>query len=155
MEGFELEEVKREVSVKELDEAVKKLSALRKEHDELKTKASDKWAQCEEAEAKLLELLEASGKKSYDVDGVARVTLVSKTSITVPKDLEQKKKLFEWIKNRFGDDGLLAYQTVNFQSLNSLYNKTIEEVIERGTEIDVSAFGLPSVYKTLQVRSKK
>ena len=93
MEGFELEEVKREVSVKELDDAVKKLSALRKEHDELKTKASDKWAQCEEAEAKLLELLEASGKKSYDVDGVARVTLVSKTSITDVPRLEECKSL--------------------------------------------------------------
>ena len=79
---------------------------------------------------------------------------MKRSRLYVPKDLEQKKKLFEWIKNRFGDDGLLAYQTVNFQSLNSLYNKTIEEVIERGTEIDVSAFGLPSVYKTLQVRSK-
>lgn len=154
MEGFELEEVKRVVTTQELDDAVKTLSALRKEHDELKSKASEKWEQCEEAEAKLLELLEASGKKSYDVDGVARVTLVSKTSITVPKDLEQKKKLFEWIKNRFGADGLLAYQTVNFQSLNSLYNKTIEEVSERGTDIDVSAFGLPSVHKTLQVRRK-
>lgn len=154
MEGFELEEVKREVTTQELDDAVKTLSALRKEHDELKSKASEKWEQCEEAEAKLLELLEASGKKTYGVDGVGKVTLVSKTSITVPKDLEQKKKVFEWIKEKFGDDGLLAYQTINFQSLNSLYNKTIEEAMERGTEIDVSAFGLPSVYKTLQLRSK-
>lgn len=149
MEGFELETVKREVSVQELDEAVKTLTTLRKEHDELKSKASDKWAQCEGAEAKLLELLEASGKKTYEVDGVARVTLVSKTTISTPKDLEDKKKLFQWIENKYGADGLLAYQSVNYQSLNSLYNKAIEEQNE-----DVSAFGLPSVHKTLQVRSK-
>lgn len=154
MEGFELEEVKREVSVQELDEVVKELSKLRKEHEEIKAKASDVWAKCEAQEAKLMDLLEASGKKSYEVDGVARVTLVSKTSITTPKSLDEKKRLFDWIKQQYGEEGLLAYQTVNFQSLNSLYNKTIETMIESGNPMDVSAFGLPSVHKTLQVRSK-
>lgn len=154
MEGFELETVKREVSVQELDETVKELSKLRKEHEEMKAKTSDLWAKCEKQEAKLMELLEASDKKSYEVDGVARVTLVSKTSVTVPKSAEDKKRLFDWIEKKFGADGLLAYQTLNFQSLNSLYNKTIEELMETGNPVDVSAFGLPSVYKTLQVRSK-
>jgi hypothetical protein len=150
--SFELP--KREVSVNELDALVKQLKESRQQYDLAKAISSEKYSICEELEKKLIDLLNESGKSVYEVEGCARVTVVSKTQVTTPKTIEAKEALFNWIENHMGKDARLAYQTINYQSLNSLYNKELERALESGEEINIPGLDLPMVVKSLQVRSR-
>ena len=151
--GFELEQT-REVTTAELDDLVKALKQARNDYDLASSISSEKHEAVKELELKLIDLLTAAGKSSYEVDNIARVTVVSKTQVTVPKTIEQKEQLFTWLKDKYGVDGMLAYQTINYQSLNSMYNKELEAAIDGGYLLDIPGLDLPQVVRTLQVRSK-
>jgi hypothetical protein len=145
----------REVTTAELDELVISLKAARNEYDIAKTISSDRGVVVDELENKLVELLVAANKKSYEVDGVARVTVVNRTSVTTPKTPEEKEALFAFLEKKFGREGLIAYQSVNSMTLNSLYNKEYEEAIEKGLEFEMGAvLAMPTITRKLQVRSK-
>lgn len=150
--GFELE--RRDVTTTELDLLVKELKQARDDYDLASTISSEKHAVVKELEMKLIDLLTAAGKSSYEVDNVARVTVVSKTQVTVPKTIEQKEQLFGWLKDRYGEEGALAYQTINYQSLNSLYNKELEMAVDGGYQLEIPGLELPQLVRTLQVRSR-
>lgn len=151
--GFELET--REVTTAELDELVISLKTARNEYDIAKTISSDKNAVVEELENKLVELLVAANKKTYEVDGVARVTVVNRTSVTTPKTPEEKEALFAFLEKKFGRDGLIAYQSVNSMTLNSLYNKEYEEAIDKEIDFEMgTVLAMPTITRKLQVRSK-
>ena len=150
--SFELE--RRLVSVQELDSLVIELKDARISYDLAKAISTGKHELVEELEMKLIEVLTEAGKSVYEVEGCARVTIVSKTQVTTPKTLEQKELFFNWVESKLGKEGLLAYQTVNYQSLNSLYNKELEKALETGLDFTVPGLDLPMVVRTLQVRSK-
>ena len=145
---------KREVSTKELDELVKTLKTARAEYDAAKAISNEKNEVVDELEKKLVALLSEAGKTVYEVEGCARVTIVSKTQVTTPKTIEAKESLFNWIEEKHGKDARLAYQTINYQSLNSLYNKELEAAVARGEDINIPGLDLPMVVKSLQLRSK-
>lgn len=152
-EGFELE--KREVSTKELDELVIQLKAARDEYETASRISSEKNAICEKLEESLVDLLVMLGKNSYEVDKVARVTVVNRTSVTTPKTIEEKEKLFAFLEKKFGREGLIAYQSVNSMTLNSLYNKEMSEAVEKKIEFEMgSVLAMPTITRKLQVRSK-
>lgn len=151
--GFELET--REVTTAELDELVVSMKNARSEYDVAKAIASEKNAILEDLENKLVELLVAANKKSYEVDGVARVTVVNRTSVTTPKTIQEKEALFAFLEKKFGREGLIAYQSVNSMTLNSLYNKEYEEAIEKGLDFEMgNVLAMPTITRKLQVRSK-
>jgi hypothetical protein len=151
--GFELEQV-REVTTQELDEAVTALAQARKLYQEASAISDDRHAEVKKLEGKLIELLTYANKTSYIVDKVAQVTVVSKAQVTTPKTLDQKKEFFEWLRQKYGDDGLLAYQTINSNTLNSLYNAEMAKALEKGEEFTVKGLDLPMVVRSLQVRSR-
>lgn len=150
--GFELE--RKEVTTSELDDLVTNLKKARDEYDLASTISSEKHSAVKELELRLIDLLTAAGKSSYEVDNVARVTVVSKTQVTVPKTIEQKEQLFNWLRERYGAEGALAYQTINYQSLNSLYNKELEMAVDNGYQLEIPGLELPQLVRTLQVRSR-
>jgi uncharacterized protein YfbU (UPF0304 family) len=146
---------KRLVSVNELDTLVRDLKEARKDYDMAKIVSNGKSYIVDELENKLIELLAEAGKTVYEVEGCARVTIVSKTQVTTPKTIENKELLFKWIENRMGKEALTAYQSINYQSLNSLYNKEMEETLGLGKEwLGIDGLDLPMSVKTLQMRSK-
>lgn len=143
-----------EVSITELESTITALTEARKDYDMAKTIASEKNKVVDELEIKLIEMLEAVGKDVY-VGNSARVTVVSKLQVTTPKSPEDKQKFFEWLKAKHGEETMWAYATVNHNSLNSLYNKEVEEAQLRGSLANVEGIEAPTLRKTLQVRVGK
>jgi len=143
-----------EVSITELESTITALTEARKDYDMAKTIASEKNKVVDELEIKLIEMLEAVGKDVY-VGNSARVTVVSKLQVTTPKSPEDKQKFFEWLKSKHGEETMWAYATVNHNSLNSLYNKEVEEAQLRGSLANVEGIEAPTLRKTLQVRVGK
>ena len=151
--GFELET--REVTTAELDEAVLQFKLAKEEHEKASAISSEKHEEAEKCKNKLIDLLSAAGKTSYIVENVALITVSLKTQVTTPKSIEDKEKFFALVEKRLGRDGMVAYQTVNYNSLNSLYNTAMKEAIDKGEAWNgVDGIELPTVVKTLSMRAR-
>lgn len=151
--GFELET--KEVTTQELDEAVIAYKLAKDEYDKASAVSSEKNSDAEKKKQNLLDLLTAAGKSSYIVENVALISVSLKTQVTTPKTIEQKEQLFKWVENRLGREALIAYQTVNYQSLNSLYNSEMKEALEKGEEWNgIDGLDMPTVVKTLSMRAR-
>lgn len=149
---FELERV--EVTTAELDDATKAYKLAKEAHDAASAISTEKHEEAEKCKNKLIDLLTAAGKSSYIVEDVALITVSLKTQVTTPKTIGQKEEFFKWVEERLGREGLLAYQTVNYNSLNSLYNTAMKEAIDKGEEFSVPGLELPTVVKTLSMRAR-
>ena len=143
-----------DVSTAELDLLVKRLKEARMEYDQAKAISAEKSGKVDDLERELIALLDRAGKTLYEAEGVGRVTLVSKLAVTTPKDLADKEALFNWLESSFGKEGQLAYLTINYQTLNSLYNQQVKEAAERGESFQMPGIGLPTSTTTLQFRSR-
>lgn len=151
--GFELE--KREVTTAELDEAVTAYKLAKEEYEKADAVSSEKHKEAEKCKGKLLDLLTAADKSSYIVENVALVSVSLKTQVTTPKTIDEKERFFKWVENKLGREGLLAYQTVNYQSLNSLYNTAMKEALDKGEEWNgIDGLEMPTVVKTLSMRAR-
>jgi hypothetical protein len=143
-------ELKQEVTTKQLDEAVQKLWTLRQDYEEKKRISSEANALAEQAEHDVLELLEKADKKNYQLDGVAKVIAVTKLQVNTPKDLEQKAAFFKWLKDNYGADGFLAYLNINHNSLNNLWNIEFEKSDDK-VGFSIAGIDQPVERKTLRV----
>lgn len=145
----------KEVTTQELDEAVIAYKLAKDEYDKASAVSSEKNSDAEKKKQNLLDLLTAAGKSSYIVENVALISVSLKTQVTTPKTIEQKEQLFKWVENRLGKEALIAYQTVNYQSLNSLYNSEMKEALDKGEEWNgIDGLDMPTVVKTLSMRAR-
>lgn len=143
-------ETKKEVSTKELDGVVELYKLARDDYDKKKAAASEANRVVEDYEKKLLEYLHISGKSKYYVENLGTISTVEKLYIATPKDNEAKELFFKWVESEYGKDGLLRYQTVNSQSLNSLFKLYKEEHPEV-----TSLPGLGEVSTSIELRFTK
>ena len=130
------------ITTEELDEAVKLMRFLEtqyKGHKEIATAAHNAY---QEAKAKLIHMLQNAGKSKYHVDGHGTASLVTKLKVRTPKDLDSKELLFGYIREHYGEEGVLSYANVNYQSLNSFYNDEFEKAKNEGRADDFSIPGL-------------
>ena len=106
------------VTLQELDNHIKELMELRELYDVEKKKASETNAKVEEKENFILDLLTALGRHSYEAEGVAKVTKCIQTSYKVPKEIDKKQALFNYIKGKYGRDALMGLVSINSASLS-------------------------------------
>lgn len=118
---------KEDINLKELDNLVELYKLARDDYDVKKATASEANRIVEDYEKKLLEYLHISGKTKFYVENIGTISTVEKTYIATPKDNDSKELFFQWVESEYGKEGLLKYQTVNSQSLNSLFKLYKEE----------------------------
>jgi len=135
-----------QLTLAQLDKLLAELKQVRDEYDEKKAAATEAYKKCEALENTVIDTLTALNRKSYEAEGVCKVTKVSKLVYRVPSNPEQKKKLFDYIKARYGDDTLLGMVGINHQTLNSWANK------ERDDVVFIPGLEDPTSVDSLQVR---
>lgn len=138
------------VTLQELDNHIKELMELRELYDVEKKKASETNAKVEEKENFILDLLTALGRQSYEAEGVAKVTKCIQTSYKVPKEIDKKQALFNYIKGKYGGDALMGLVSINSATLNSWAKKEIEA----GDVSVIPGLELPTSNEYIQVRRK-
>ena len=126
------------ITVEELDAMVQNYKNKRDEYEAAKKVSTGHYHELEKAEKALQEALKAMGKKSYKCEGVGTFTRVMKEVVTVPKEIEAKRKLLGWIKDQYGPDVLDTMVSINHQSLNSFYR-------EEAKKSDNPAFEIPGI----------
>jgi len=120
-------ETAEEINTKDLDNLVTLYKLARDDYDDKKRIASEANRIVEDYEKKLLEYLLIAGKSKYFVENLGTISTVEKLYIATPKENSDKELFFQWVESEYGKDGLLKYQTVNSQSLNSLFKLYKEE----------------------------
>lgn len=115
-----------EVSITELDEAVKAFQEARLDYEQKKKISNEADAVCKEAKKKLYNLLQAAGKKSWEVEGVGKVSKYETFSFKTPKAPTEKQALAKYMQDKYGKDVFWEMFSVNSMSLNSWANQEFE-----------------------------
>ena len=144
-----------EVSVKDLDALVVTMSDAKDVYEEAKRVSNEKHAAYDSLRRKVLIHLEQLNKKSYKVDGIGTVGVKTELKVRYPETLDERKKFFEWMQAQ-GEDLLLTKLTVNYQTLNSLYNEEFEKAAEEGrsAEFNIPGISEPASENTLTFRRR-
>lgn len=127
------------LNLKEMDALIVEMRAKKEEYDAAKKASSEVFKEFSSLEHKVLAALKAVGKKSYKLDGLGTFSIVHKNVITVPKGLDNKRKMFAWISQTYGDDVLDDMRSINSQKLTSFYNE------EAKKEVDNPMFEIPGI----------
>lgn len=133
----------------DLRELAKVAAVLKNEitetEDFLKRK-KDRFNEISDRILKTLELLELDNIRAHGFLFFKEV----KSSVVTPKTVEDKQKLFDYLKEK----GIfMEFASVNSQSLNALYKSLAEEALKEGV-LDFRMPGVPepTSYTTLKLR---
>lgn len=117
-----------EVSVADLDALLDKVLAARAEYEAKKEESNKAHEVKKQLEGEMLALLKKAGKTKYFVDGVGTASLVQTLSIQVPKTTNDKRKLWEYIVLKYGEEVAFDKFSMHSKTLNSFYNQEFESI---------------------------
>lgn len=133
-----------------MDQLVAKLNKARLEYDEAKAASTEAHGRLENVEHEVMNALKLNGKTKYEAEGVGLVYTVTKEVYTTPKTIDDKKRLFDYIKQKYGAESLMAMLGVNHNTLNSWANKETET----GEVMEIPGLAQPTAATTLAFRRK-
>lgn len=146
---------KRVVTIDELDNAVKAVASARKDYEDKKKISDEASRQVDVAETNLMDLLQAAGKTSYKLDGVASISLYDKFEVKNPSDPEERQKFFDWVEGEYGQAGLDKYRVTNYMAINALYNEWQSACETNGKDPEIPGLGMATARKVLRVTKAK
>lgn len=154
---------KEEISTTEMDQALMLTKQLEAEYKAAKKVSSEKYARAEEAKAKLISMMEKSGKSRWEVEGFGGFTKYNELKFRVPKDLSDKEAFFSFLKSDTvcemmksnPKDIFLAYVSVNSQTLNKLCKELTDKAHEKGEDLPIPGIAAPKAEPKLRSLAKK
>jgi hypothetical protein len=143
-----------EISVQEMDDNLAYLRKLKEDYAEKDKVKKEAYAVFKEQEAKVIGMLEKTGKRKY-VSDAGNATLVHEMSVKTPKTPEEKRAFFNWIREHLGDDAHDIYMSVNSKTLNGLYKDQTEEFASRGEVLNIPGLEDPITVTKLSFTKAK
>ncbi len=125
------------VTIEELEAVATLIAEKRAEIAEISLKKKKMDEELDAIEGRMMTLLETAGKHDYR-SNVGTVYITSRESVKVPKDLDSKRQLFEYLRSKNLFEEMVS---VNSQTLNAFY-KTEKKNAEEAGQWD---FALPGV----------
>jgi len=140
---------KKEVSIAEITQLMENYRIADAEYKKLSMEVKSISVIRTEAGEALMSLLREAGLKTFSHPTLGKATLVDKYTVTTPKSHSDKAKLFNWLKEK-GDDFFYTYVSVNSQTLNKLYNDTLED----NPEEEIPGLQMPGVRTSLSLTKR-
>lgn len=140
MDQNEWDDGKAPVSVDGLKALISQMRTAYAEYEAAKDISNKKKEAYDELETKVSNTLKSAGLKRFDIPGLGSCVIASKFNVRVPKDIESKRKLFEYIEQHHGPDILDEWRTINYQTLNAWFNKEAEV-----HGVDKKSFSVPGL----------
>jgi arginine deiminase len=134
-------------SIKELDDAILKLSQLRDEHKELHRISAAKKEEVDTLEQQIQAALEKNKLESFK-GSVGTVYISERFSVRFPKDVEIKEQLEHYLKDRGAWSSLWS---INANSLAAWYKEEMALAKAEGRYLDIPGLD-PAMSKTLNFR---
>jgi len=116
------------VSLQEMNSMVEKLYSLKDEIAVLEDQVKTKNEEFRKIEARVLNLLEATGQNSYECAS-GKIVKTKRSSVKQPQTPEAKAAFYEWLKAKGDFENLIS---VNSRTLTSYVKKEIEALEEEG-----------------------
>ena len=138
-----------QVTVETLKALVKDAFKAKAELDIIKKKKTEMEADFKEMTNKILAYLEDLELDSFKVPGFGNAIVQNKFSVKVPREPDEKAKLFKHLQDR---GQFLEMATVNSMTLNSYYKQELANAIDEGVEYELPGVGEPMHYQSLQMR---
>ena len=114
------------VDLGQLDQLVIKMVEARAEYEKRKEALKPFSQAMDDAENAVLAALQAAKKSKYFVDGVGSVVKIAKLSYKVPKTIDEKKAVFDYIQETYGETFLLAEVSIHSTRFNAWARKEME-----------------------------
>lgn len=144
-----------QISVKDMTEFVADMRLKREAYEAMKKQSNDLYEKYKQAEATLLNALQATGMQKFNVPGIGTASLRKSYKVKIPKDVPGKRALFEYITGAYGNDVLDEYRTINHQTLNAFYNQECQIAEEKGKEFKLPGVEDPVVEFGIQWRKDR
>jgi hypothetical protein len=129
MEEFSFGLEEKELSsttIQELDAIVKDMFAKRDEAERLESEASELNKQVEALKAKVMSILEATGRMNHETPGAGKVYTQTKYQVSFPKEQEQA----DLFRSYLIENGMDSMLTMNHMTLNAFFKSKLEEAGE-------------------------
>jgi len=139
-----------EIAVEQMDAAMVAFADARTEYEKLDRIAKDAFHLVEEKKLKMLSLLNRAGKKSWEVDGLGKITKSIRHRVKGPKDPEKKAEMLKHFRS-LGPDEYLHYVSINAATLNSYY----KQAIDNNPEFELPGIDAPEAIENISLRRKK
>lgn len=130
--GFE-EKPLDQTTIQELDALVKQMFDKRAEVERLEKEASEMNGQVELLKARVMGILEATGRLNHETPGCGKIYTQTKYQVSFPKD-QESADLFRGYLMENGMDSML---TMNHQTLNAFFKSKVEEIEQGGGTPDL------------------
>lgn len=127
------------ISTEELDVLLKQILEARATYEKAKEESTRLYHIKEELESRMIELLSKAGKTNWKIDGLGTATVVETMAVPVPKTIEDKMAVFNYIMQKYGKDVAFDKFSVHSKTLQSFYKQELEAAE------DPSLFILPGV----------
>ena len=121
------EQPQQTMTLEQMDSLVVQLRELKTKADEAKAVFEEMSKQYEDHRALVLNALLTNKRDKYEVEGAGMVYISRKETYRVPKSNEDKTKLFNYIKEKYGPDAHMSMVGIHSGTLNTLANKESEE----------------------------
>ena len=125
-------------SMQEFASQCKKAWELKAQIEELDRPVAIKKKELEELKRNIMKTMEASNKKTEHIEGMGygKITRVMVTSARVPKTVEDKKAMLDWICEKKGEDIMLALVSVKSKELNTFFKDELPDQVAGGEDPD-------------------
>jgi hypothetical protein len=140
------------VTTDELDKRGQAYQDAYAKYEEAKLVSKKLLAEAERLEGKMIEAMEQAGKSKYIVEGVGTFYFVDKMTVTTPKTIENTRALFNYIREKHGEDFFYTTAGVNHQTLQKLYKTDFEEMVETSPD-KAATFAIPGLQPPTSMRS--
>ncbi len=138
------------VTLTELDKLCREFADTKEAIRGLENERKEKESHLRDIQDRIMAHLSESGKHTYEVNGVGKLIMVSRTSVKTPKSPEDRAAFFDYLKNRGLFDDLI---TVNSQTLNAFYREELKNARENGQmDIDIPGLEPPKESAYLSIR---
>lgn len=133
-----------------LDKAMKDLAEARSLRDEAEAKYNIAAAAVTVIEDTLMGLLKSSNRESFKTPGIGSVSITHRQNFTTPKSGDEKVALFNYIKEKYGEETLRSMISINSMTLGSWAKKEIEEGV-----LTIPGLAQPTVTEKITFRREK
>ena len=145
--------MEKEIGHKDFKQLCTSVFEQRAKVDERKALLKEEQEKLDELEAKILATMEELDEDKVHVAGYGLLYTTTRFTVRVPKELADKRQLFEHFRERGIFDEMVS---VASPTLNSYYKTEMEAAIAKGdVDFKIPGVGEPTHIKTLSVRKGK
>jgi hypothetical protein len=129
------------VTIDQVDHLVKRYQSLRQQKEKAEEDLKEINGYIQACERQLVQYLTDCRKSSWKVEGLGQVQIRNYLTVKTPKDPDQKKAFFDYLKSKGIFEDLVS---VNHQTLNAFY-KTEREQAEGDANFAIPGLDAPTL----------